>query len=106
MAYQLSKSGSDWKTIKVKAIGANGEPSDLPDVCEYVRFSGISWTRDGDGFFYSRYSASVLALRSQRCILQFGLFASFIACVGSQSCALCKSRGICGISALCSSAFV
>jgi hypothetical protein len=56
MAYQLSESGSDWKTIKVKAIDHNGKPSDLPDVCEYVRFSGIAWTLDGEGFFYSRCS--------------------------------------------------
>jgi prolyl oligopeptidase len=73
MAYQLSKSGSDWKTIKVKAIGSNGEPSDLPDVCEYVRFSGISWTRDGKGFFYSRCSASLLALCSPAFVLSAGL---------------------------------
>lgn len=54
MAYMTAKSGSDWKTIRVKAVGADGAPSDLPDVCDYVRFSSLSWTRDGGGFFYNR----------------------------------------------------
>ncbi len=52
MAYALSKGGSDWQTIHVLDV-ATGKP--LPDVVRWVKFSGISWTNDGKGFFYSRY---------------------------------------------------
>ncbi len=30
---------------------------DLPDRVQWVKFSGASWTKDGAGFFYSRYDA-------------------------------------------------
>ncbi|KAL7747540.1 hypothetical protein RI367_007134 [Sorochytrium milnesiophthora] len=51
-AYALSKSGSDWQSIKIKQC-ADGK--DLDDQLEYVKFSSISWTKDGQGFFYLRY---------------------------------------------------
>ena len=28
---------------------------DLPDVVDWLRYSGVSWTKDGEGFFYTRY---------------------------------------------------
>jgi prolyl oligopeptidase len=28
---------------------------DLPDVLEWIKFSGVSWLPDGSGFYYSRY---------------------------------------------------
>lgn len=52
LAYALSNGGSDWQTIHVLDV-ATGKP--LPDVVRWVKFSGISWTHDGKGFFYSRY---------------------------------------------------
>ncbi|XP_062890055.1 prolyl endopeptidase-like [Mobula hypostoma] len=52
LAYGLSKSGSDWVTIKV--IKVEG-PEDLPDTLERVKFSCLSWTHDGKGIFYNRY---------------------------------------------------
>ena len=30
---------------------------DLPDHLQWVKFSGISWAKDGSGFYYSRYDA-------------------------------------------------
>jgi len=52
LAYALSNGGSDWQTIHVLDV-RTGKP--LPDIVRWVKFSGISWTRDGKGFYYSRY---------------------------------------------------
>ncbi|MGA7965886.1 MAG: prolyl oligopeptidase family serine peptidase [Gammaproteobacteria bacterium] len=52
LAYALSKGGSDWQTLHVLDV-KTGRP--LADTVRWVKFSGISWTRDGKGFFYSRY---------------------------------------------------
>ena len=52
LAYALSKGGSDWQTLHVLDV-ATGKP--LPDTVRWVKFSGIAWTNDGKGFFYSRY---------------------------------------------------
>ena len=52
LAYGLSEGGADWNTIHVRDI-ASGK--DLPDEIRWMRFSGISWTHDSRGFFYSRY---------------------------------------------------
>ena len=52
LAYSLSASGSDWQEWKVRDVEAG---KDLTDHLKWVKFSGASWTRDGKGFFYSRY---------------------------------------------------
>ncbi|MGA9851350.1 MAG: prolyl oligopeptidase family serine peptidase [Gammaproteobacteria bacterium] len=54
LAYGLSQGGSDWETLRVRDL-ANGH--DLTDEVHYVKFSGVSWAKDGKGFFYSRYPA-------------------------------------------------
>ena len=52
LAYSLSASGSDWQEWKVRDVETS---KDLSDDLKWVKFSGVSWTRDGKGFFYSRY---------------------------------------------------
>lgn len=52
MAYGLSSSGSDWQEWHVRDVETG---SDLPDLIKWVKFSGAAWTKDGKGFFYSRY---------------------------------------------------
>ncbi|MCI0486232.1 MAG: prolyl oligopeptidase family serine peptidase [Blastocatellia bacterium] len=52
MAYGLAASGSDWTEWKVRDVETG---KDLADNIKWVKFSGASWTRDGKGFFYSRY---------------------------------------------------
>ena len=54
LAYGLSQGGSDWQTLHVMDV-ASGKT--LSDDVRWVKFSGIAWTRDGKGFFYSRYPA-------------------------------------------------
>ncbi|MDR1974003.1 MAG: prolyl oligopeptidase family serine peptidase [Bacteroidales bacterium] len=51
VAYTLSSGGSDWNEIHLKDI----DGKDLPDVLKWVKFTDISWYKDG--FFYSRYDA-------------------------------------------------
>lgn len=52
LAYSLSTSGSDWQELHVRDVNTG---RDLSDVVRWVKFSGISWTHDNKGFFYSRY---------------------------------------------------
>ncbi|RHZ18326.1 hypothetical protein DYB37_004127 [Aphanomyces astaci] len=52
--YGVSKGGSDWQTLKLIAIHADGTVEHLQDTVEWVKFSGVEFTHD-DGFFYGRY---------------------------------------------------
>lgn len=52
LAYSLSASGSDWQEWKVRDVETS---KDLSDHLKWVKFSGVSWSRDGKGFFYNRY---------------------------------------------------
>jgi prolyl oligopeptidase len=50
--YGTAAAGSDWNELHVRNV-ASGR--DLPDHLRWVKFSGLSWTHDNAGFFYSRY---------------------------------------------------
>lgn len=52
MAYGLSTAGSDWQEWKVRDIETG---RDLVDDLKWIKFSEPAWTKDGKGFFYSRY---------------------------------------------------
>jgi prolyl oligopeptidase len=52
MAYGLSTGGSDWIEYRVKDIATK---EDLGDRLKWIKFSSASWTKDHQGFFYSRY---------------------------------------------------
>ena len=52
LAYGTAASGSDWEEFRVREV-ARGK--DRPDHLKWIKFSGASWTKDGAGFFYSRY---------------------------------------------------
>ena len=52
LGYAVSKSGSDRQEIFVRDVSTG---KDLSDKLVWVKFSGISWTPDGKGFFYTRY---------------------------------------------------
>lgn len=50
LGYAISRGGSDWNEIFIKDIKTGAL---LKDHLKWVKFSGISWYKDG--FFYSRY---------------------------------------------------
>ena len=52
LAYALSQGGADWADVHVREL-ATGK--DLPEVIRWFRFSSISWTKDGKGFYYARF---------------------------------------------------
>ena len=52
LAYGIAASGSDWNQWKIRDIESG---KDLAEELNWVKFSSASWTRDGKGFYYSRY---------------------------------------------------
>ncbi|MFI5337486.1 MAG: S9 family peptidase, partial [Opitutales bacterium] len=52
LAYGTATAGSDWNEFHVRSV-ATGQ--DTGDLLRWVKFSGMSWTKDSKGFFYSRY---------------------------------------------------
>jgi prolyl oligopeptidase len=52
LAYGLSAAGSDWQDWHVREVESC---HDLPDHLEWVKFTEVSWSVDGQGFYYSRY---------------------------------------------------
>ena len=52
VAYGLGEDGSDWRQWKVLDVASGKTRHDNID---WVKFSGVSWTTDNKGFFYSRY---------------------------------------------------
>ena len=52
LCYGLSQGGSDWEELHVRNLVTG---KDLPDTVHWVKFSGIAWTNDNRGFFYSRF---------------------------------------------------
>ncbi|MFC7337637.1 prolyl oligopeptidase family protein [Haloferula chungangensis] len=54
LAWSISKGGSDWNEVFVRDV-ASGK--DLDDHLKWVKFSHLSWAKDGSGFYYSRYDA-------------------------------------------------
>ena len=54
VAYATSDGGTDWKTWRVRSV-ATGQ--DLAETIRLTKFTSIAWTKDGRGFYYSRYPA-------------------------------------------------
>lgn len=52
LAYGVSEAGSDWSVVRALDV-ATGKK--LDDEVRWVKFSGLSWTHDNQGFFYSRF---------------------------------------------------
>lgn len=54
LGYGLATGGSDWRELHLRDV-ATGQ--DAPDLVKWAKFTGLSWTHDSQGFFYSRYPA-------------------------------------------------
>jgi prolyl oligopeptidase len=52
LAYGVSEAGSDWSHWKVMHVPSRKV---LSDEIKWVKFGETSWTRDGQGIFYSRF---------------------------------------------------
>jgi len=52
LAYMRSEAGSDWKKMYVLSL-ATGENE--AEVLDWVKFTGIEWSKDNSGFYYNRY---------------------------------------------------
>ncbi|MBI2386676.1 MAG: S9 family peptidase [Elusimicrobia bacterium] len=52
LAYAISRAGSDWNEWKIRDVAAG---KDLPETLKWTKFTGASWTKDGKGFYYTRY---------------------------------------------------
>jgi prolyl oligopeptidase len=56
LLYAVQDGGSDWRTLKI-IDAASGKR--LDDEVKWVKFSGLSWAKDGSGFYYSRFAEPV-----------------------------------------------
>jgi prolyl oligopeptidase len=52
LLYSVQDGGTDWRTVRVLDV-ATGQP--VGDEIKWVKFSSLSWAKDGSGFYYSRY---------------------------------------------------
>ena len=64
-AYGLSQGGSDWSTVYVRDLSTGKQ---LADTVRWLKFSGVSWTKDGAGFFYSRFPAPAAGKELQNAV--------------------------------------
>ncbi len=52
VAYSLQDGGTDWRIWRVRDTETG---KDLEDELRWVKFSGVAWRQDEQGFYYSRY---------------------------------------------------
>lgn len=52
VVYALAAAGSDWVEFKVRDVDTG---QDAADHLKWIKFSGASWTKDGQGFYYARF---------------------------------------------------
>jgi prolyl oligopeptidase len=52
LLYGVSQGGADWRTLLVQDLASAKQ---LADTVRWLKGGGSSWTKDGNGFFYSRF---------------------------------------------------
>jgi prolyl oligopeptidase len=56
MMYAIAESGLDWVTFKIRDVDTG---QDLDDTLTDIKFSSVSWRKDGSGFYYSRFPKNI-----------------------------------------------
>ena len=52
VAYLIQDGGSDWRQARIIDVSSGAV---LEDELDWLKFTGLSWAKDGSGFYYSRY---------------------------------------------------
>ena len=52
VAYMVQEAGSDWRQVRVLNLDTGG---DLDDELQWLKYASLSWSIDGEGFYYTRY---------------------------------------------------
>ncbi|MDQ6886854.1 MAG: prolyl oligopeptidase family serine peptidase [Gemmatimonadota bacterium] len=52
LLFGMAQGGSDWRTLVVRELDSGRQ---LSDTIRWLKGGGASWTKDGNGFFYSRF---------------------------------------------------
>ncbi len=52
VAYGFAEAGSDWQTWRILDVESR---KPLADELHWLKFTGVSWVKDGSGFYYSRF---------------------------------------------------
>ncbi|MGI8499471.1 MAG: prolyl oligopeptidase family serine peptidase [Gemmatimonadaceae bacterium] len=52
LLFGVAQGGSDWRTLVVRELDSGRQ---MPDTIRWLKGGGASWTKDGNGFFYSRF---------------------------------------------------
>ena len=55
VAYMIQDGGSDWRKARILEIDTG---TVLEEELDWLKFTGLSWAKDGSGFYYSRYPAT------------------------------------------------
>ncbi len=71
LAYGIQEGGSDWRTWKVLDIKTRKL---LSDELQWLKFTNTAWSKDGKGFYYSRYPAPTAKQKFQSLNLNHQVF--------------------------------
>lgn len=72
LAYAIQDGGTDWRTVKVMDV-ASGKI--LTDELKWLKYGGnVSWAKDGNGFYYSRYPAPAAKATFQNATLNHKVY--------------------------------
>src|SRR5256885_9312921 len=65
LAYGISEGGADWRTLLVRELTTGKQ---LADTVRWLKGGGMSWTKDGRGFYYSRFPQPEAGKQLQKAI--------------------------------------